>query len=257
MAIEVKNLSFAYHSNAVLHDVSLAVEDGQFLALLGPNGAGKSTLFRCVLGLSRDYAGLVLCDGMDIAQLRPAARARRMAYIPQSAPVAFNHTVFETVLMGTACQGGAFSVPGKKQAEMAEYAIDKLGITALHDRGCQALSGGEAQLVAIARALAQGAKTLVMDEPAVSLDLGNKHRVLTLTHTLSREGYTILMSLHDPEQALLFADRAVMLCKGRIVADGRADEVITGDLIRAVYGVDVTVKTGEDGGKGILYTPPS
>ena len=254
MGIEVKNLSYAYRRLEVLRDVSFALDSGVFTALLGPNGAGKTTLFRCILGFLKDFGGAISCDGLDVTKANARKLARHMAYIPQSTAPVFNHTVIDSVVMGTNCHAHALSTPGKAQMEAAEAALDKLGISELRNRGCRTLSGGEAQLVLIARALAQGAGALIMDEPSANLDLGNKHRVLALARKLSREGYTVIMSVHEPEQALVFADRAMMLSGGRIIADGAAGEVITEQLIFDVYGVNVKISGSADGGKGIIFS---
>ena len=253
MSIEVKNLSFSYRQHKVLDNVSFTVKGGEFAALLGPNGAGKTTLFRCMLGFLKDFSGSVICNGIDIASAGARRLAKLMAYIPQSASPAFNYTVVDTVLMGTNSSAGVFTIPGKAQKDAADYAIEKLGITELRNRGCRTLSGGEAQLVLIARAIAQGANILIMDEPSANLDLGNRHRVLSLARKLSRDGYTIIMSIHDPEQALVFADRAMMLSNGRIIADGAADEIIEERLIYDVYGVNVIVNNSRTGAKSVMF----
>ena len=252
MGIEVSNLSFSYGKREVLHDVSFTVGDGEFAALLGPNGAGKTTLFRCVLGFLRTFGGSVRCGDLDVKEASPRLLSKHMAYIPQSAAPVFNHTVIDTVLMGAAANSSPLRMPSKPQVESAERALERLGITELRNRGCRTLSGGEAQLVLIARALAQGASALVMDEPSANLDLGNRRRVLSLARDLSRDGYTVLMSIHDPELALVFAGRAMMLFDGRIIADGEVGDVITEKLIFDVYGVSVRV-SNSDGGKGILF----
>lgn len=254
--IDVKNLFFSYKSHEVLKDVSFTVGAGEFIALLGPNGAGKTTLFRCILGFLKDYSGSITCDGAETKNISAKEMAKHIAYIPQSSVPVFNHTVLDVVLMGVTGQMSALSTPGKKERETAEAALEKLGVAELKNRGYRALSGGEAQLVLIARAIAQGAKHLIMDEPASSLDLGNRHRVLSLARTLSREGYTVLMSLHDPEQALVFANRAVMLQKGQIIADGAADEIITEKLIKDVYGVAVKIAQSNEDFRGVMYPPP-
>ena len=253
MGIDVNNLSFAFGRREVLHDVCFSINDGQFAAILGPNGAGKTTLFRCILGFLKDYTGNISCAGQDISALGPRYLAKLMAYIPQSATPVFNHTVLDMVLMGTNSHAGRLSTPGKAQTEAAELALEKLGIIDFRSRGCRTLSGGEAQLVLIARALAQGAKALIMDEPSANLDLGNKQRVLMLARQLSREGYTVLMSVHEPDQALVYADRALVLSNGRVIADGAVGDVITETLISDVYGVNVKISL-EPNGKGILYS---
>lgn len=242
MSLDVKDLSFSYGSHQVLHGVTFAAKEGENMTLLGPNGVGKSTLFRCILGLLPGYTGEVLLHGRPLRGLRAAALARHIAYVPQSHYPSFNYSVQDMVLMGTTAQVGSLFSPGTAQKQASREALERLGIAHLRHRGYMHISGGERQLVLIARALAQNARVLVMDEPTANLDYGNSLRVLEQIRTLAAEGYTILQSSHNPDHAFLFAHRVLALQAGRVAACGPPAEVLTPALIRDLYGVDVQVE---------------
>jgi iron complex transport system ATP-binding protein len=237
VSLEVRNLAFAYGDRIILQDVHFTVGSGEFLALLGPNGAGKSTLFRCMLGLERPKAGEVLLDGEGIEKKHPAELARRIAYIPQIHYPSFNYSVLDMVLMGTAAQGREWSAPNEAQRRSAEEALERIGAGHLRQRDFRQLSGGEQQLTLIARALAQKASLLIMDEPTASLDYGNQLRVLFQIKSLNRQGYSIILSTHNPDHAFLFADRVLAIHDTRVIASGTPAETLTPELIAALYGV--------------------
>ncbi len=239
--IKVEQLSFFYGSRQVLRDVSFEAGEGQFLSVLGPNGVGKSTLFRCMLGLLPPKQGLVTIDGTPLSGLTAPQLARKIAYIPQSHSPVFNFSVFDMVLMGTTAQTGKFSSPGRDQRRQVEWALDRLGITHLRDRGYGAISGGERQLVLIARALAQQARVLVMDEPSANLDFGNRIRVMETVRDLTEDGYCVIQSTHDPDQAYRYSHQILALHGGSVLAFGTPREVVTDQLISTLYGVKVEV----------------
>ena len=244
--MHVKDLRFAYGDHEVLGGISFDTEYGQFISVLGPNGVGKSTLFRCLLGLSTPTGGEVTVDGEKISHLSPAQLARKMAYIPQSHHPLFNFSVRDMVLMGTTSQLGRFAAPGKTQEKMALAALERMGIMHLKDRGCSHISGGERQLVLMARAIAQEAKILVMDEPSANLDFGNKLRVMKTVKGLTADGYTVIQSTHDPEPAYIYSDKILSLHGGRVLSWGTPQEVMTEALISTLYGVDVEVCSMHD-----------
>ena len=241
MRLRVEDLHFSYGSHEVLKGISFGVEDSGFVSLLGPNGAGKSTLFKCMLGLLEPSAGSVHICGRNIRNMPAAELSHRVAYIPQSHNPVFNFSVFDMVLMGTTAQLAPFASPGKEQERLAEEAMERIGIAHLRDRGCANISGGERQLALISRAIAQQAKILVMDEPSASLDYGNKLRVMETVKTLTHEGYTVIQSTHDPDQAYLYSDQILALYDGKILACGTPRETISSELISTLYGVDVAV----------------
>jgi iron complex transport system ATP-binding protein len=243
MSIQIKELSFSYGAHRVLDGVSFSAEAGSLLAVLGPNGVGKSTLFQCILGLLPNYRGMITVNGEDAKKIGIQEMARRVAYIPQSHSPVFNYSVSDIVLMGTTAQVSAVRNPGRGQTALADAALDRLGIGHLRNRGYTRISGGERQLVLIARALAQNAKILVMDEPTSSLDYGNQIRILTHVKKLTAEGYTVIQSTHNPDQTFLFADRVLALSKGHILKQGRPADVISEALIKTLYGVEVEVQS--------------
>lgn len=241
MSVEVKNLSFSYGERPVLHDISFTVENGEFLSILGPNGVGKSTLFRCVLGLLSGYTGQVLVDGIDSRTFSVRETAKHIAYIPQSSHPIFNYSVFDIVLMGRTSGLSTFRTPGKKDSDKCYWALEKVGISHLAQRCFHRLSGGEQQLVLIARALVQNAPILMLDEPTANLDFGNQLLVLEQARNLVREGYTVIQTTHHPEQSFMFSDRILAIQKGRVLTEGTPEEVLTESTMHALYGVDVNV----------------
>lgn len=243
MSVEVKGLSFSYGARAVLHDVSFTARQGRLLSVLGPNGVGKSTLFRCILGLLKGYTGEILVDGADPKALSVRELARRVAYIPQSSYPAFSYSVHDMVLMGTQSRSSPFAPPGREGERLTAEALARLGIEDLAHRAYTRLSGGERQLVLIARALAQQSPILLMDEPTANLDYGNQMRVLSKVRALAQEGYAIIQSTHNPEQAYLFSHEILAMKGGSVLALGTPGEVLTAGLVRALYGVEVELES--------------
>ena len=241
--LSVDELTFSYRKNGprVLDGVTFRAASGRLIALLGENGAGKSTLFRCLLGLEKDYGGRVMLDGAELRSMTRRAIAARVAYVPQSETPVFNYSVFDTVLMGTTGTLPAFASPGEEQAETARQAIRYLGIEYLAERGINEISGGERQLALLARAIAQKSGLMLMDEPTANLDYGNQQMVLRHMKTMTREGYTVLFSTHNPEHALQYASHVLVLKDRRIASDGPTDEVLTEPLIHDLYGLDTRI----------------
>lgn len=243
MSLKIDHLSFSYGPHRVLKDVNVDVPDGMLVNVLGPNGTGKSTLFKCILGLNRDYQGTIVVNGKDIKSLTIRERAREMAYIPQSHKPIYDYAVLDVVLMSAGASSGVLFSPKKEHVERAYDALERVGISYLAERPYTHISGGEQQLVLIARALAQNANTLIMDEPTSALDYGNTVRVLTCVRQLTAEGLTIIQSTHQPDQAFLYADRTLVLHEGEVLAYGSPKETITEGLISKIYGVEVEVNS--------------
>lgn len=247
MPVEVRHLSFSYGAYRVLNDLSFYVPDGALVAVLGPNGVGKSTLFRCLLGLLRGYEGEILLNGRPRGEYSPRELARVAAYVPQSSAPTFSYTVFETVLMGTTAQLGLLEYPGRAERERAENALRRLEIEGLADRRIDQISGGEQQLVLLARALAQEARVLIMDEPTANLDYGNQQRVLQSIVKLTEQGYTVLLSTHHPDHALRYATHVLALQDGTLAAYGETEDVLTAELVEKLYRFRVQIATMETG----------
>lgn len=247
MSFSAEHISFAYGDRRVLTDISFSAEPGEILSVLGANGVGKSTLFRCMLGTLTPQSGQTLIDGRSIRTMTATDLAKSIAYIPQSHSPVFNFTVLDMVLMGTASQLGRFASPGARQNACAMAALERLGIAELCDAGYQNISGGQRQMVLIARALAQQAKILVMDEPSASLDFGNRIRLMRTIRQLASEGYTVIQSTHDPDQAYYYSDRILALKDGRILAWDAPEKVLDNELIDRLYDIEVEVCSIRDG----------
>ena len=241
MSIEVKNLRFRYGARPVIGDVSFTAEKGELWAVLGPNGVGKSTLFRCLLGFLKPVGGEILVDGKELGAYSQRELAKKIAYIPQSHSPAFDHTVLDSVLMGMTAQLGVFEQPGQAQREKAMQMLRALGMEKLFDRGCMKISGGERQLMLLARALVQDASMLIMDEPTANLDYGNSCRVMERVKKLGQAGYTIIFSTHDPNQAFRYATQVLALQDGGVLAAGRPEEALTSKTLTKLYGVGMAV----------------
>ena len=245
--IEARSLSFRLGGRELLRDVSLALAPGDCAALLGANGAGKTTLLRTLLGFVRPDRGEVLLDGRPLAAHGRRAIARRIAYVPQAHVPSFPYTVREIVAMARApASGWGRSRTAVDDAAVAD-ALERLGLGPFAERSYAGLSGGERQAVLIARALAQGARILLMDEPTASLDLGQRARLMRLLNALADEGHAILMSTHQPELAARGFNRAVLLHQGEVLADGPPRAVLTPDALSRLYAVQVRlVEAGEE-----------
>lgn len=237
MALTVENLSFSYNSGKVLSDVSFSAYEGTLTAVMGPNGVGKTTLFRCILGLNRKHEGTIKIDGRNVGEMSVREQARNIAYIPQIHGMAFSFSVEDMVLMGTSHRFSRVSRPGKTEVALAREALERVGIGHLAERNFSKLSGGEQQLVLVARALVQGGRVLLMDEPTASLDYGNQTMVLAKAGELAKEGYTVLISTHNPQHALWFADKALAILDGKVLAFGTPEQVLNEELIYKLYGI--------------------
>lgn len=247
IALELRALSFGYPERLVGHGANLRMAAGEVFCLLGPNGCGKTTLFKTMLGLLPPLQGDVLLDGADIRALSRPVIARRIAYVPQAQAVPFAFTAQEIVLMGRVAHRGAFSSPTRHDRDVARAALDALEIGSLADRDVMRLSGGQRQLVLIARALAQEAKLVVMDEPTASLDFGNQVRVMREIKRLAARGVGVVLSTHDPDHAFAVAGRVALMRDGNIVALGVPQDVMTAEQLESVYETPVSIERLSNG----------
>jgi iron complex transport system ATP-binding protein len=257
-ALEVRGLVCGYRGRAITSAASFVVAPGEWLFLLGPNGAGKTTLFKTILRLLPALGGCVRLGGEDVAEWTARRFAAHVGYVPQAHMPPFAVRVQDVVAMGRAAHLGPFATPGARDRAIAEQALGDLGILALRDAAFTALSGGERQLVLIARALAQQPAVLVMDEPTANLDFGNQARVLSLVRALvARRKLGVLMTSHDPNQALQHADRVAALGRDGRLHVGPPADVVTESYMKATYGVDVRVAAmaHPDGGSTRFCVP--
>jgi iron complex transport system ATP-binding protein len=245
--LQARGLSIGYGSRTVAAGIDLAVGRGEVLCLLGPNGAGKTTLFKTLLGLIPPVAGEVTMGGRALDTLSRSELARTIAYVPQAQVMEFAYSVLDLVLMGRTAHLGPFAAPGRRDHERAHAALADLGIAGLAGAEANRLSGGQRQLCLVARALAQDAPLLVMDEPTASLDLGNRLLVLERVRALKAQNYGVIFSTHDPDQARELATSVAVIADGHLVAYGPPQETLTGPLLSSVYGVEVMVERTESG----------
>lgn len=243
--LDVQNLSFSYGKKSVLDEISFSLDYGKLICLLGVNGSGKSTLFKCILQIFDNYKGDVYVDQMSLKKMNRSDIAKLLSYIPQEHRGVFNYTVEQVILMSTTT-GSIFSKPGEKEIQKLENALKRINIEDLRYRGYMELSGGERQLVLVARALAQDSKILIMDEPTSNLDFRNQIYLMSLLKKLASDGYTIFISMHNPDFALRYADEVVVLDNRRIRAKGRPMEVMTDELLSEIYQNQITVSSIEN-----------
>lgn len=250
VTLELRSVACGYGRRTVLHDVSFRVEPGENLCLLGPNGVGKTTLFRTILGLLPTRKGQILLDGRDVAEHSRRSRARLLAYVPQSHTPPFPFRVIDVVLTGRTAHIGMTATPSKCDVEIAEECLETLGATYLSERIYTELSGGERQLVLIARALAQNPEVLIMDEPSASLDFGNQTRLLALIASLVKNGgLSVVMSSHFPNQAFACASKVALVKDGSVAEVGLPNEVLTEGNLELLYGVRVAILEAERRGR--------
>jgi len=249
-----RDLAIGYGDRVVGRGLHVSLQQGEVLALLGPNGSGKTTLLKTLLGILPPLAGTALIDGKPITSYAAAERARRIAYVPQSHVPTFGFTVETVVLMGRTAHGSLFSAPSAADRLVAGRALERFGITSLKERPYTMISGGERQLVLLARALAQEPQFIVLDEPTASLDFGNQGKVMSEIRTLAAAGHGILFTTHDPNHALRAADRAFLIRDGQRIADGRVREVLTRARLQSLYGAPIEMLTDEATGT-IAFLP--
>jgi iron complex transport system ATP-binding protein len=250
--IALRDLWVRFGPVAAVRELTLRVEDGEWISLIGPNGAGKTSALRAVAGLV-DYEGLVELDGRDARRLARRERARLVAFVPQKPETPPELTVAEYVLLGRTPHIPYLGSEGRSDRAAAKRALQRLDLESFADRHLGSLSGGELQRAVLARALAQEARILLLDEPTTSLDLGRQQLVLELVDTLRRDGLTVVSTLHDLTLAGQYADRLFLLDRGSVVAEGGPVEVLSAANLAAHYGANVRVLE-ED---GAVFVVPS
>jgi iron complex transport system ATP-binding protein len=255
--LRVENIGFAYADTPVLDGVSFSVAKGELVSVLGPNGCGKTTLLKLLLGIFAPQRGRVLLNGVDIGQIGRKSLARQVAYVPQVHSAPFSYPVLDVVMMGRMPHMSFFSRFSKEDEKEALGALEKTGILHLRDKPYTRISGGERQLTLIARALAQGARVFILDEPLNGLDYGNQLKLLEQLHGLCDEGYTFVKSTHFPDHAFWVSDHVIMLKNGVVHSDGPPNDVITQESLYELYGTKVFVLPYADNFRicvpGVIY----
>jgi iron complex transport system ATP-binding protein len=252
--IEGRDLTIGYPDRTVGSGLDVALSTGEVLALLGPNGGGKTTLLKTLLGLLKPKAGEVRLGDKPLDNYSIRERARVVAYVPQVHISTFAFTVETVVLMGRTAHGSLFSRPSGQDRAVAQAALARFGIAALASRPYTMISGGERQLVLLARALAQEPQFIVLDEPTASLDFGNQGKVMREIRALAKSGHGVLFTTHDPNHALRAADRAYLLREGTRIADGPVATVLNREQLEALYRATVERLTDRASG-AVAFLP--
>jgi iron complex transport system ATP-binding protein len=252
-AVDVRHVSVTIGRAHILHDVSFAAPRGEWLALIGPNGAGKTTLLRAIAGLAQIDSGTIVLDGVPADEMSVRSRARAVAIVPQRPVLPPAMTVFDYVLLGRTPYIRYFDVETASDVAAAGEALRRLDIEDFAERPLGSLSGGEQQRVVLARAIAQSAPVLLLDEGTSALDIGSQQQVLELVESLRvSEGLTVISAMHDLTLAGQFAHTLALLSHGRVISEGEPTVVLQEDLIRETYGAEVRIRHEED---GIVVSP--
>ncbi len=233
--LRVRDLHFSYGDLPVLRGVSLDAASGEICGLFGPNGCGKTTLFRCCLGLLPGRARSIAIDGRDLAGLDVGDRARLVAYVPQEHASPFPLLVRDVVMLGRTPHLGLLGAAGDEDRRIVFETIDWIGLTDLSERPFSHLSGGQRQLVLIARAVAQRTPLILLDEPASGLDFRNQVRIWTVLRALASTGTTVVVCTHDPNHVSWFCDRAIVMRDGVVAAAGPPDAALDAATLDALY----------------------
>jgi iron complex transport system ATP-binding protein len=258
--IKVENLHFSYGSHKVLKGVSFEVQKGEYMCILGANGCGKTTLLKTMLAFLKPQQGTVSLYGKNIHGMDERELAQKVAYIPQTHSPPFPFTVMDVVLLGRTPHLSPSYRPKPEDERIAKAAMDRLGISAYANKRYTELSGGQRQMVIIARALTQQPDILIMDEPTASLDFGNQYLVLEQMLSLAREGMSILMVTHNPDHALYCADRIIAMQDGNILSLGTSRNVVSEANMRDIYNMTIKVRDvsiGPDANATVCIPVPS
>jgi iron complex transport system ATP-binding protein len=239
--IEVRGAAFRYGDRTLFSSIDLDIFAGEVLTILGPNGCGKSTLLRCIGGALRVAAGTVRMGDQELSALDPGARARRVGFLFQDHTPTFPFTVLDVASMGRTPHMSIFGVPSPGDIALAGEALDAVGIRHLENRRYTELSGGERQLVLLARTLAQQPDVILLDEPTAHLDMRNQVLCLKTIGALAAHGRSMVMTTHDPNHAFLYPGRVVLMKPDGSLLTGPASEILTDAMLSTVYGTEIGV----------------
>ena len=250
MNIQTDNIQVSFGSKTILNDISLAIQDKEFVGIIGPNGSGKSTFLKCLYRVLQPNGGKIYFDGSELSSLSHRDTALKMAVVAQHSTVNFDFSVLEMVLMGRSPYKGLLDRDQLDDYEIARHALSEVGLSDFESRNFNTLSGGEQQRVILARALAQRTECLVLDEPTNHLDIKYQLELMTIVKRLDA---TVVSAIHDLNLAAIYCDRIIALKDGHIVCSGTPQEVLTAETIRHIYGVSAMVQTLPDGRLNIIY----
>jgi len=257
LIIEVKNISFAYENSlTIFRDISFSIDEGQIICILGPNGAGKTTLLNCLANIHKPTKGKILLDGKEMESMSSKEVAMNIGFVPQIIIPSFSYEVLGYVVTGCAPRIGIFEKPGQEHYEIAQQALEQMGISHLSHKYLTQISGGERQQVSLSRALAQRPKVILMDEPTAHLDYGNQIKVLRVIKKLAAEGYAAVITTHNPDHALLLGgNMAAINTKGDFTY-GNCRDVINEEFLSSLYGINLNLRHIADIGRDVCIAPP-
>ena len=250
MNIQTDNIQVSFGSKTILQDISLAIQDKEFVGIIGPNGSGKSTFLKCLYRVLQPNGGKIFFDGTEMSSLSHRDTALKMAVVAQHSTVNFDFSVLEMVLMGRSPYKGLLDRDQLDDYEIARHALAQVGLSDFESRNFNTLSGGEQQRVILARALAQRTECLVLDEPTNHLDIKYQLELMTIVKRLDA---TVVSAIHDLNLAAIYCDRISALKDGHIVCSGTPQDVLSSDTIHHIYGVSAMVQTLPDGRLNIIY----
>lgn len=257
MIYEINNLTFSYPSSErrVLNGVSMTLDRGDVLCILGMNGAGKTTLLNCMAGLLKPSEGTIRLCGRDLRTMKEKEIAALVGYVPQVHTPSFDYRALDFVLMGRAPKTGTFSRPTAADEELCMNVLRSMGIDHLAEKSYLNLSGGERQQLLIARAIVQEPEVILFDEPTAHLDFGNQQRVLHKVQQMAKDGFSVVITTHNPDHALLLGGKvAIVTGEGKII-QGESEEILTEERLREVYNVNLKMTYVEELGRKVCVVP--
>ncbi|WP_125768321.1 ABC transporter ATP-binding protein [Companilactobacillus furfuricola] len=252
--IYTKKLSFAYESQTIIGNVDLSIDDGQVLVILGPNGIGKSTLLSCLSGLHKSYQGMIKLEDRELKDISSKELSHRLALVSQGVNIKSSLSLYDYLLLGRSAFHGIFAQPDNSDHEKVDQVLDLIGLTDFAESNVQDMSGGQKQLAQIGRALVQEPHLLIMDEPTSALDYKNQILVLKLIKALSDKDISIIISTHDPNQAMMVGDMVGLLIDNQTYVQGQTEEILTEDYLSNLYKTPIVSTFNEDLQRNIFGT---
>lgn len=250
--LRLKDVKCGYEKHAILNDVSFEVKEGEVACVLGANGVGKTTLFKTILGHIPILGGEIYLKDKLLNNMSVVEKAKDIGYVPQAHNPPFPFLVRDVVVMGRTAYVSVFASPSKNDMLMADQALDSLGIGYLKEKVYTEISGGERQLVLIARALVQTPSILIMDEPTSNLDFGNQAKAVKQVRALADRGLAVIMTTHSPDHVYQCADKVTVIKNSDEIVSGEVDDIMNSKLLSQIYNIDISVKNIE--GKNVCIT---